>query len=208
MSGPVIVSAAVEGLVDEAVVRKLVVHAGGTPGTIYGKNGKTYLRQRINGYNNAARHAPWIVLVDLDRDADCAPPVREAWLPQTAPHLCFRIAVRGIEAWLMADTETLAASLSLARSRIAQIPEQLDNPKTEMVNLARHSRRRAVREDMVPRATSGRAVGPAYSSRLIEYVETCWRPEVAAEHAESLQKTISCLRRLVEEAQSPGRSNA
>ena len=204
MSGPVIVQAAVEGLVDEAVVRKLVSHAGGEPGTVYGKNGKPYLRQKINGYNNAARHAPWIVLADLDRDADCAPPVREAWFPQAAPHLCFRIAVRGIEAWLMADAETLAPFLGLVRSRITKTPEQLDNPKTEMVNLARHSLRRAVREDMVPRATSGRAVGPAYSSRLIEYVETCWRPDVAAKHAESLQKAISCLRRLVEEAQNPG----
>ena len=58
MKGTVIISAAVEGIVDEAVTRKLITEAGGRPGTIYGKNGKPFLRRHINGYNNAARHLP------------------------------------------------------------------------------------------------------------------------------------------------------
>jgi hypothetical protein len=32
------------------------------------------LLERLGGYNNAARFSPWLVLVDLDRDADCPPP--------------------------------------------------------------------------------------------------------------------------------------
>jgi len=200
MSGSVIISAAVEGTVDEAVVRKIIIQAGGLPGTVYGKNGKPSLRQRINGYNNAARRAPWVVLVDLDREADCAPPLREAWLPEPAPDLCFRVAVREIEAWLMADAETLAKFLGVPRSRIPGRPEDSDQPKAAMVNLARRSRRRAVREDMVPREGSGRPVGPAYSSRLIEYVERRWRPDIAARHAESLRRAIDCLERLISRA--------
>jgi hypothetical protein len=199
MTGLVVVSAAVEGIVDEAVVRKLIVHAGARPGTIYGKNGKAFLRKQINGYNNAARYSPWLVLVDLDRDAECAPPLRGEWIPDPAQHLCFRVAVREIEAWLMADAETLALFLSVARSRLAGDPEQILEPKIEMVNLARHSRRREIREDMVPRERSGRQVGPAYASRLMEYVETRWRPEVAAQGAESLSRAIDCLRRLIQE---------
>ncbi len=197
MSGSVVISAAVEGIVDEAVVRKLIIDAGGLSGTVYGKNGKPFLRQRIDGYNNAAHRAPWIVLVDLDSEADCAPPLREAWLPEPAPDLCFRVAVREIEAWLMADAETLAEFLGVARSRIPGRPENSDQPKAAMVNLARHSRRRAVREDMVPREGSGRPVGPAYTSRLTEYVESRWRPEVAARHAESLRRAKACLERLI-----------
>ena len=200
MSGSVVISAAVEGIVDEAVVRKLIIDAGGLPGTVYGKNGKPFLRQRINGYNNAAHRAPWIVLVDLDREADCAPPLREAWLPEPAPDLCFRVAVREIEAWLMADAETLAEFLGVARNQIPGHPEDSDQPKSAMVNLARRSRRGAVRQDMVPREGSGRSVGPAYTSRLIEYVESRWRPEVAAQRAESLRRAIACLERLITEA--------
>ena len=199
MTGSVVVSAAVEGVVDEAVVRKLIVQAGGYPGTVYGKSGKSYLRRQINGYNSAAKYSPWVVLVDLDRDADCAPPLCEEWVRDPAQHLCFRVAVREIESWLMADAETLASFLSVPRSRLAADPEQILEPKTEMVNLARHSRRRGIREDMVPRERSGRQVGPAYASRLIEYVETKWRPEVAAQGAESLRRAIDCLRRLIQE---------
>ncbi len=200
MEKVVIISAAVEGIMDEAVARKLIVEAGGNPGTIYGKNGKSSLRRQIQGYNNAARRLPWMVLVDLDRDAECAPPLREEWIPNPAPYLCFRVAVREVEAWLMADAESLASFLNVARSRIPADPEQLQEPKTEMVNLARHSRRRQIREDMVPREGSGRLVGPAYASRLIEYVGTQWRAGVAAKRANSLRPAIMCLKRITESA--------
>jgi hypothetical protein len=200
MPNPVTISAAVEGLMDEAVVRRLIACAGGHPGPVYGKNGKPALRQKINGYNNAARHTPWVVLVDLNSDADCAPPLRHDWLPTPAPQLCFRVAVRQVEAWLMADADTLATFLSVRRHTIPANPEALPNAKAEMVNLARHSRRSAIRQDMVPRPGSGRPVGPAYGSRLIEYAERHWRPEVAAQRADSLRRAIDCLRRLVEQA--------
>jgi hypothetical protein len=89
-----VVSAAVEGIVDEAVVRKLIVLAGASPGSVLGKHGKPFLRQRIDGYSAAAKYAPWVVLVDLDLDHDCAPALRAAWLPQadTASLLSYRRA--------------------------------------------------------------------------------------------------------------------
>ena len=198
MPSPTIIFAAVEGDIDEAVVRRLIAHAGGQTGDVHGKNGKPALCQRINGYNNAARHAPWVVLVDLDNDADCAPPIRDAWLPAPAPNLCFRIAVREVEAWLMSDAQTLARYLRVGLGKIPAEPEKLAYPKDAMVDLARRSRRRDIRKDMVPREKSGRRVGPAYSSRLIEYVQEHWKPEVAAGRAESLHRAIDCLQRLVE----------
>jgi hypothetical protein len=197
MPNPVTISAAVEGLVDEAVVRRLIACAGGHPGPVYGKNGKPALRQKINGYNNAARHTPWVVLVDLDADADCAPSLRHDWLPTPAPRLCFRVAIRQVEAWLMADAETLAAYLGVAKRIIPEDPESLPDGKTAMVDLSRQSRKRAIQQDMVPRPGSGRKVGPAYASRLIEYAQGYWRPEFAAKRADSLRRAIDCLRRLV-----------
>lgn len=195
-----VVTAAVEGVVDEAVVRRLVEHVRAVPGDVYGRNGKPHLRERINGYSNAPRHTPWLVLVDLDSDADCAPNLRQAWLRNPAAMLCFRVAVPQVEAWLMADADTLARYLSVPRGRIPCNTEALPNAKIEVVNLARGSRKRATREDMVPRPGSGRPLGPAYSSRLIEYVQHYWRPEVAAQHADSLRLAIACLERLVEDA--------
>ena len=196
MAGGTVISAAVEGIVDEAVVRKLIAHTGATPGAVYGKQGKASLRQKIAGYNNAAQRMPWIVLVDLDHDDDCAPSLRNAWLSRPAPYLCFRVAVCEVEAWLLADAGQLAGFLSVARSRLPPNPERLTDPKTTMVNLARSSRRRAVQEDMVPRKGSGRQVGPAYSSRLIEFVSSSWQPDVAARRSDSLRRAIKCLKRL------------
>ena len=196
MANGTVVSAAVEGIVDEAVVRTVIAHTGAVAGDVYGKQGKEYLRQKIAGYNNAARRSPWIVLVDLDREQECPPPLLNAWLAQPAPNLCFRVAVREVEAWLMADVERLAAFLRVARNTIPANPEGLDDPKTAMVNLARSSKRMAIREDMTPRPGSGRQVGPAYSSRLIEFVSSFWRPDVAAMRSDSLRRAIDCLRRL------------
>ena len=155
-------------------------------------------------YNNAARHAPWIVLVDLDSERNCAPPLQEAWLPHPAPHMCFRVAVRAVEAWLMADAERLAAFIGVARRRIPTDPEREERPKQAMVNLARFSRRRDVRQDMVPRDGSGRTVGPAYTSRLMDYASDRWRPDVAARRADSLRRAVGRLRRLAAGADTSG----
>lgn len=192
------ISAAVEGIVDEMVVRRLIIEVGGHPGTVYGKSGKAYLRRQIQGYNNAAKRYPWIILVDLDQDAECAPPFCREWLPDPAPYLCFRIAVREVESWLMADSVTISSFLSVARSKVPNDPELLRDPKTTMVNLARRSRRRGIRDDRVPRDQGGRPVGPAYASRLIEYVQSSWRPEIARKRADSLNRAIECLLRIME----------
>jgi len=65
-----------------------------------------------------------------------------------------------------------------------------------MVEIARHSRRRDVRENMVPRGGSGRKIGPAYTSLLIEFSRDSkngWRPTVAVKSSDSLKR---CMRRL------------
>ena len=69
-SHSVVISGAVEGSVDEAALYRLVAHMGATSGPVYGKRGKPHLRQRIGGYNQTARLSPWVVLVDLDHDAE------------------------------------------------------------------------------------------------------------------------------------------
>src|SRR5690606_11696976 len=152
-----------------AVASRLILHVGGRPGAVYGKVGKATLRNKINGYNNAAKHSPWFVLVDLNGEADCARPLLQAWLPVRAPNLCFRVAVRQVEAWLMADAEMLAKFLRAPRAEVPANPEAIQNAKAAMVNIARKSKQSAMKDDMVPRHGSGRSVGPAYSSRLIEY---------------------------------------
>jgi len=199
-SGPVLVSGAVEGLLDEAVIKRLIAHVGARAGPIYGKTGKAQLLRRLSAYNQAAQFWPWVVLLDLDQDADCAPPYRAAHLPQPAPKMCFRIAMREVEAWLFADRERLARFLAVPERTIPAHPEMVHSPKDAMAQLAHRSRRRDVREDLAPRPSSGRRVGPAYSSRLIQFVDDTvqgWRPDVAAQASASLARCLRCLCQLV-----------
>jgi len=200
-NAPEVISAAVEGIIDEALVRRLLEHVGAKLGPVYGKIGKHHLLKQLQGYNHAARYSPWVVIVDLDHDADCAPPLRAKWLPSVNPTMCFRIAVREVEAWLMADRERLAAFLRIPVSSVPFAPEEIGNPKETLVNLARKSRLRAIQKDMVPRPESGRQIGPAYPSRLIEFIESKqrgWRPEVAAKSSDSLRRCLRCLINLVQ----------
>ena len=205
---PVSIYGAVEGAVDEAILRRLVMHVGAVPGPVFGKNGKRDLRQRLPGYNRAAALAPWLVLVDLNADASCAPPLKANWLPTPASLMCFRVAVRESEAWLFADRERIAGFLRVARNKVPQDPEALADPKLEMVNLAARSRAREIREDMVPRPGSGRSVGPAHTSRLIEFASDAangWRPQIGAQVSESLSRCITRLRALTGRAQGSKR---
>lgn len=195
MSSPV--NLLVEGLTDEVVLHRLLTHCQLQPGATYGKQGKTALLKRLPQYNHAAYHTPWIVVVDLDQDAACAPEYVAAILPTPAPQMCLRVAVRALEAWLLADAERLAVFLNIPRNRVPTLPEIEADPKATFVQLARLSRSASIRADLVPRPGSGAKVGPDYTGRLIEFVETehpqAWRPEVAARHANSLSRCLEAL---------------
>ena len=134
------------------------------------------LKSDVRGYDNTARRAPWFVLVDLDRDKslepaeDCAPVLRREWLPNPTSGMCLRVAVRAMEAWLLADAETLAEFLHVPHSRIPGDPEALDNPKRQIVNLASRSNHPAIRRDMIPREGSGRSVGPGYQGKITKII--------------------------------------
>lgn len=111
-----------------------------------------------------------------------------------------RIAVREVEAWLLADRERFATFLGGAAGALPVSPEAEPDPKHSVVVVARRSKRRALREDIVPRPGSGRREGPGYASRMIEFVldkKRGWRPEVAALRAESLRRCITALQTFV-----------
>ncbi len=159
----------VEGKIDEIVAKRLLNHIGLEAGNVYGRRGKAHLLERLPNYNEAAKFTPWFVIVDLDMDTKCASQALELWLPNIAKGMRFRIAVRAIEAWLMADKENIARFLAVATSKI-QLRTDLDlNPKETLVNIA------------------------LYVARLTEFTEKHWRPDEAADHSESLRRCISAL---------------
>lgn len=192
----VMLTAAVEGMVDEAVLKRIAKDLGiGLP-IVYGKQGKSYLFQKRNAFNAAAIYSNWIMVVDLNHAADCAPTLCSQWLPNPSPKMLLRVAVREIESWLMADRERIACFLGVPLNKVPSNPELVDDPKLEIVNLARLSSSKPIRADMVPRVESERNIGPAYSSRLIEFTSCHWRPEVASRLSDSLKRCIARLENL------------
>jgi hypothetical protein len=186
----------VEGISDEAVVRKLCLVAQVAVGPVHIQRGKVQLDEHIAGYNAAARYAPWLVVRDLNSDAECAPELREKLLPEPAEYMYLRIAVRSIEAWLFADRDGIARYLRISKALVPRDTEALEKPKRTLVNLARRSRKRAIREDMVPAEGVSAEVGPGYTARVIEFSTYHWNPEVAAAHADSLKRCFNALRQI------------
>jgi len=167
----------VEGITDEPVAKMLLKHVGLEVGISYGRKGKAYVLGHVPVYNKAAHFAPWFVLVDLDMDTQCPAEAIVLWLPEPANGMRFRIAVRAVEAWLLADRESMASFLSVSLSKI---PHQIDldpNPKQTLINIARTSSNRSVRDDIVPREGSGAKFGPLYVSRLANFAEKHWKPD-------------------------------
>jgi hypothetical protein len=92
-------------------------------GTPYRRGGYGYLRQTIHGWNSAAKGIPFIVLTDLDT-AECPARLITDWLHvDEHPNLLFRIAVREVESWLLADPTNLSAFLNL---RTMPVPANTD----------------------------------------------------------------------------------
>jgi hypothetical protein len=189
---------AVEGPGDEAILRRLVEESGATLTAVHGMTGKDHLLKHLPGYNHAAHHSPWVVLVDLDLDDKCVGPFCSRHLPDPARLMCFRVVVRAAEAWLLADRATMSRFLGVNVALLPLNPDAEERPKRILADLAGRSRIRTIREDMAPRPGSGREVGPLYTARVIEFVREHWDPEHAAGTSDSLQRCINRLRALVQ----------
>jgi len=184
-----IVNLLVEGDLDAAVGTRLLHEADLEPGTVYGQRGVRYIRDRVAQFARAAVHVPLLVLVDfMDTDLPCPPDVARRWLPQAAPGLLLRVAVPEIESWLIADRAGVASFLHVSVDRVPREPEMLADPKQTLVNLARRSRSRRIRDALVPQPQSSALVGRLYNSELGSFVRDAWDPGTAAEASASLAR--------------------
>lgn len=191
---------AVEDALSEATARQLILQSGKAirVAQCLGHRGVDFLRLNIRKYNEAARRYPVFVLADLDTPDPCPPTKIKAWLGahRQSQNLLLRFAVMEVEAWLLAHSEAIADFLKVSQRLVPQSPDDVPDPKEQLVRLARRSRSRRIREDIVPRAGSQRMVGPDYNRRLTELVNQHWKAEAASQRSPSLRKTIDRLHQL------------
>lgn len=192
------VNVAIEGDSDEGVATSILKVCGLSAAGFYGRNGKEHLKKQAKNYNAAARFSPWLVLTDLDNSHKCPGELVADWLPEQESLLVFNVAVVELESWILADRERAGEFLGVSVAKIPHTPDEITDPKQFLINLARRSRRRDVREGLVPRDGSGATVGPTYVADIRDYGAHRWRPDVAAESSPSLARCLKRLRQLAQ----------
>jgi len=189
----------VEGTLDEVVVRKLLDTSALEPAAFYLESLPAF-KTRLKAFNQAARHMSWFALCDLDDD-DCAPGRARDFLPDPASGMCFRVAVRAVETWLLADRACIARYLRISSDLIDPDPERLPAPKSHLVSLARRSRSRSIREGLVPAEGDSRTVGPEYTLLMSEFARERWNPVRAVTRSPSLRRALVRFQTLAETGQ-------
>jgi hypothetical protein len=187
----------VEDAPSESIVRKLVAELRPDLAVeaVVGGRGRGYIEGKAAELNRTASNVPVLILADLDRPQPCPADFIQRSLGQRpAPGMLFRLAVMEIESWVLADREELAGFLRVATHRIPVSTDAVLHPKEVIVDLARRSRLKTIRQDLVP-ATGGTAVvGPAFNARLLEFVARRWSFERAKTASPSLRRMVERLR--------------
>lgn len=159
------------------------------------KKGRTNFWRDVERYNQAAKHiGPVFGLADLEANP-CPSGLLITHLRRgRSKDFVLRIAEPMLESWLLADSAAIADFLKVPEKMIPANPETLPHPKRTVVDVARKSKSREVREDIVPKQGSSGVVGPGYTPMMSEFIEKHWRPLEAVAKSESLRKAIAAIK--------------
>lgn len=174
-----------EGILDLAVGQRIVTQHGFQVHRVYPTGGKSHLDSKISGYNAAANYGLWLVLRDLN-SAVCGPELVQQLLPMQSPGMRFRVAVRAIESWLLADAKGFAKFVGVSELQIPYDPDLLASPKDVVLQLAAASRSRTIKRELLPASGTSAKVGIGYNPRLISFVQNTWDVARARRRSQSL----------------------
>jgi hypothetical protein len=163
--------------------------------TPLGKKGNGYLRRKLPNFLEISLHKPVLLITDLDREK-CAPSLKKKWATRKVPkNLLFRVAVREVEAWLLADHVALKKLFGKKVSRFPARPDEVDDPKRTLLKLAEKAPR-VIRNELLAQSGNIAGQGLGYNSCLSDFVATAWSPLRAKERSDSLRRTCERLQML------------
>lgn len=192
------VALATEDELSESVGRRLLAEANLHPSLLLRRNGVGYLKSHTRKWCDIVNNGlPLVLIADLDR-CPCAASQVDLWFRDTPKpqNLVFRIAVREIESWLLADHTSMAHLLG-TRVRLPPEPDVLADPKQHLLNLALKAPR-AVRNALTAPTGSPTKQGIEYNNVLSRFVLEEWDPKRGARVSPSLLSAIRRLRELKE----------
>ena len=170
--------------------RKLVI------GHKFWNYGSGYLRKNIVAFNELSKGMPLLLQTDLDT-YECPPSLIQNWINVSInPHFIFCVAVREIEAWVLADRVAFSKWLNISISHLSLEPESIADPKQYLINLVKRSRKNSLKRDIVPEKSSTAQIGKNYNGQLLNFVSQHWDMHRAATHSKSLKRMIQKLEQI------------
>lgn len=159
---------------------------------MFNGGGCDYIKTNIKGFYNASKGCPFFVLTDLD-DYKCPVSLINDWIkyPKRLGFI-FRVAVREVEAWLLADIDGFAEFTGVSISFFPQNPELEKDPKRKLIEIVKRSRKRSLKEDILP-LNQNAVVGPNYNGKLMEFVQGEWDIKRAIIRSNSLGRAYKSL---------------
>lgn len=194
---PICFNIVFEDMLSEAVIERLLKLSKLKIEIVRRINGHGcgYIRSRIHSFFTAAIHQqPFFVLMDSDKE-DCALHLLDSLVPNNKRNkkCLFRIAVREVEAWLLADYQGISRFMGISEKLIARNPESLLDPKGHLIHLAKKSRKKDIAKTIAPDPDTSAVIGPEYNQTLLPFVRDIWNINTASKRSESLHRAIEAI---------------
>ena len=152
--------------------------------------GVTKLVKALPRYQEQAIHVQPVLCI-ADTDGHCALELVRTWLPPNSPRrLILRLAVTEAECWLLADRQGFAEFLGVPVAKVPGRPEEETDAKRVVLTLARRSRHRTMRDEIVSPRDRVKP-GAGYNLHLASFARGQWSAERAAAASPSLQRAIN-----------------
>lgn len=154
--------------------------------------GSSKLVAAIPRYCVQAMHVQPVICI-ADSDRACPVDLLGYWFPRGVPAgMQMRLAVTEAESWLLADHEGFSNAFKVSASALPRQPDEESDPKAVVLTLARRSRVREIRAEVVSQIDPNRR-GVGYNQHLQAFVNRTWSARRAATRSPSLARAIARL---------------
>lgn len=173
-----------EALIIQSGAQAKIEHSQATGG--FGK-----FKEKIPQMNTIAKNImPVLMLADGDQDI-CVVQQRNDWMPKhPSDKFSLRLAVRESESWLLADRDGFSRFAEISQDLIPRTPDTTQNPKELLLQLIKKSRKRQLRNEMLPSKGSRSKIGLGYNIHLRDFITNYWSADRAAINSPSLARSI------------------
>lgn len=189
-----------EDAISEAIGERLVAEVGGGLNIVVrmGNKGNGYLKTKLAELGRVARACPVLMLTDLD-STECPPSLIRSWFGNRSPcvNMMFRVAVREVEAWLLADQEAFSEFTGVPFNKLPRNPETLNDPKRTILQLVKRYGRKSIKQDVLPAPGVNAIRGLGYNQAFCRFTHDIWSPERASASSESLMRARNRLAEFV-----------